>query len=501
MFIQITHPLVLPELLLYVSFYVDPEDLFSCSLVCKGWHATFNKLLWKNISIDGQHGPQLMEALEAHSHYTNKLICKGDLSSDYLSVRYPNLETFKVLGLIGYSLWSSVADIISGSSMLTTISLSTIYPTILPDKIWDAIKDSASAKALRLGKIRIDIAQENSFWRACTILEKLELDSCSMIFDSWEEANISSRSLPISFPLIQEIKFINLESTDEYQKFLFLKRCPRLRSLTWDGTAFLIGQLSSDNPPGVSPLNLEELDLRGEASVWDINSFLKHNKKSLKKLAIPGFICLYSGFENVERHFLTLEELDFKNASVDSKVILKLLTSCPRLTSFKATVISASEIQRNETWACADQLSTLHIYFDLGHCNPEVASRRVFACLSKLTSLQELNLAWRKSYSTTAYLPFLEPATFRSQNDNSNPLRLQLNCGMDQLSTLWRMKRFYFGGYENTMTMEEGRWIKKHWRMLQMIQGVFNKDVELNAKIHRLFHKENKRFSRRQLME
>ncbi|KAF9170748.1 hypothetical protein BGX21_001915 [Mortierella sp. AD011] len=419
-----------------------------------------------------------------------------------MSIRYPHLESLKIFDRDWFSttspLWSSIADFINENPTSTTIQLTANKTTELPIEIWDTIKENKNVKALRLDRIKIDVSQARSFWKACTVLEKLDMNHCT-ISDPWEDVT-GSRPLPPLFPLIQEINFTKLEGINEYGQLQIAAMSPRLRSLCWNGTGFPITRFAFDNTLGISLLNLDELDLKGKAHSTDIAFFIATNKKPLKKLAVPLFT--RDSFINVfeyasrprlpdlsclERHFSTLQDLDFADSTPTSIELLKILSLCPLLTSFKANVILASDVKRNEAWACADRLLKLDVCIDLGQCNPEVASRRVFACLSKLTSLEDLNLG--RNETTDA---FLRTAV--------EPLRLQLDHGMDQLSTLWRMKRFYFSDQGQTMTMKEGRWIKKHWRGLEVIQGTFNPDEVLNAQINNLFRRENKRFLRRQKM-
>ncbi|KAF9170749.1 hypothetical protein BGX20_008562 [Mortierella sp. AD010] len=480
-----THPLLLPELLLTVSQFVDPVDAFDCVTVCKVWRDAFSHLLWTTVALN-QHEPP-RNAIEENVHRIHKLVYSEYVSSEYyMSIQCPNLKTFKVVERGGpFSLWSGVQDFIERNLTLVTIQLSTHALTALPPGIWSAIEECKNVRSLRLDYIRILNEQTESFWKACTALEKLELNHC-WLTDPWNHA------FPGSLPELQEIIFTNLVTQggiNESDQLHLVVVCPKLRSLCWKGSTFPIDELTS-SPFDVEPLvYLDSLDVSGDIQRGDIDRFLATNPSHLKKLAIPGSWYDPLTAEKLERHFLTLQELDLtRHLHADSKLLVTLLSKCEALTSFKAGVISATDISWKESWKCADRLLTLHVYFDMGKLHHGAMSRQVFLCLSKLKSLQELNLAKRNGLS-------------RSNRHMAQPIKLELDCGMDQLSTLRHMKRFYFGDLSTGMTMKEVEWIKENWLMLESIQGTFNEDPDLNEQMIELFRRQNMRFSRKQKID
>ncbi|KAF9092564.1 hypothetical protein BGX27_001789 [Mortierella sp. AM989] len=489
-----THPLLLPELVSFLSYNVEPEDLHSCSLVCKTWHTEFNPLVWSTIVIYNQYGPPrvLIQDIAAHIYHIRKLVYTESVPPEYMSIRCPNLETLKIIDkdwTMSESSWLNVGGIIRESPKLIAIRI-LANNRELSEKLWDAIGGSMSVKVLQLDKVNIPFAHSWSFWRACTNLEKLEMDGCKVI-NPWTSLDYF-KPLPASFPTLQEIKFSgDLRGIGSLQQLQLAVMCPKLQSLCWIATQFSREeeQLEPEQFAGKSIMNLDSLEMREVGQYKDVEYFLTRSEKALKKLVVSGSTYGFPGFKNLERHFSTLQELDFKNFHLRSKAIATLLYSCPFLTIFKAGTVRASDIRRGETWACADRLSTLLIFFDLEEGNPEVTSRRVFACLAKLTLLQELDLNKNRK------------ATHEFGGD-VEPLRLQLDSGMDQLSTLKCLKRFYFGDYGHKMSMKEGKWIKNNWKMLEIIHGRFNSDPHhSDRQLTNLFNKEIKRFSRRQLRD
>ncbi|KAF9092565.1 hypothetical protein BGX27_001790 [Mortierella sp. AM989] len=475
-----SNPLLLPDLLQPISRYIEPEDVYNCCLVSKTWYDAFNPLLWRTVIINNRNRPLL---ISARTHHIRKLVFQGSTLPNYLPTQWSRLEILNIqdnsCSTILNPLWSSVAEIIRESPTLTTIQLHS-FQGELAIEVWESIKNAPNVHTLRLESVEFNTQQANMLWSICTVLENLELHAC-MIPNPQESAADDLRNLPVAFPRMHEIKFVGLKDIPMDQQFLLLQKCPKIRSVCWHGRRVNLFMINNTFPFDTSFLELESLDVKGLTQNNEVNDFIAGNKKPLTKLVVQGCSFSERTVDHLKRHFQTLKELDIKLCTqVESKDIAMLLQSCPLLTSFKAGLLLASDIRRGETWP--DELVTLHINIGLQGCNPEVASRRIFECLSKLILLQELNLSGNK----------------RHDKRRSEPLLLQLDYGLDKLSTLRCMTRFYFGEEGQTMTMKEGKWIKRHWRILQVIQGTFNSDLKVNGQIHRLFRDENKRYLHRE---
>ncbi|KAF9169959.1 hypothetical protein BGX21_007893 [Mortierella sp. AD011] len=236
--------------------------------------------------------------------------------------------------------------------------------------------------------------------------------------------------------------------------------------------------------------NLDSLDVAG-SSMKDADIYLaiKCMRKPIKRLGLARSQFGSWSFEALESHFHSLQELDLTDCgNVKSKEIASILRSCPRLTCLKAGTLSSLDVEDYDPWACANRLLILHLYIEVDENEFERASRRVFNCLSALASLQELNIAGHGRDR-------------RSSLQKAKPLQLRLDCGLGYLSKLWHMKKFNFSERGQEMTMDEGKWIKEHWRMLQSIQGRFNKNSVINSQIQELFQEANYRHSKRESKE
>ncbi|KAI8347486.1 hypothetical protein B0O80DRAFT_502606 [Mortierella sp. GBAus27b] len=68
--------------LLMVTSYLSPRDIFSCHRVCHDWYYTFNPLIWKTVTIpekwkseaNPNHFPSV-EAIQRHHRHIRSLIC------------------------------------------------------------------------------------------------------------------------------------------------------------------------------------------------------------------------------------------------------------------------------------------------------------------------------------------------------------------------------------------------------------------------------------------
>ncbi|KAF9358947.1 hypothetical protein BGX26_000553 [Mortierella sp. AD094] len=460
-------------------------------------------MVWETCIVDNQDAPSPIspDSITTHAHHIRTLIYRGLAPPHYLSIQFLNLQALKIQGgtlsfaaagkggdgrVVLERMWSGVAALIRNCPTLTTIHLST-NRSVLTNEIWDAIRKNTNTRALQLSNIKIDWRQAIDFWRVCTALERLEMDTC--FFEIPLHFRDSLSELSETFPRIRELKFNDLRIHPHYQ-YELIARCPELRSLSWRGKRtrpFPMQELHISISCFNLFSNLDSLDVAG-SSMQDPDIYLaiKYMQKPIKKLGLSRSQFGPWSFEALELHFHTLQELDLTDCrNVKSKEIASILRSCPLLIYFKAGTLSSLDVEDYDPWACANRLLTLHLYIEVEESEVERASRRVFNCLSALTSLQELNIAGRGRNK-------------RSSLQKAKPLQLRLDCGLAYLSKLWHMKKFYFGERGQEMTMDEGKWIKEHWRMLQSIQGRFNKNSIVNSQIQELFQEANHRHSRRE---
>ncbi|KAF9169960.1 hypothetical protein BGX21_007892 [Mortierella sp. AD011] len=429
-------------------------------------------------------------------------LCRYDTLDRY-SFLCPHLETLEVhdrtwSSIFTNPLWLNVADLIAESPTLTTIKLSANHNALAMD-IWDVILDSPKVKTLQLDSVRItEVEQASAFFRVCAVLERLELEMCD-ILDFWRSENEESLAVPAFFPFLHEIKIVKPFQNNSEAQLQMVTKCPALRSLCWCGARIsLLFLLLADETIFACP-KFESLDVK-RGWLWrpDIELFLKTTRNPLKRLLIPASGLDQAMLKYLEPHFQSLQDLDISLCEdVTSGGIVLLLRSCPFLTSFKAGVLLAADITPGETWACADRLVTLSLMIGVRDTMTATDSETAFNCLSKLRFLEELRLLGHGETTPEFSLP-----KSRTYSQNIILLQLRLDCGLARLSTLWYLKRLYFSEAEGqNMTMEEGNWIKDHWKMLQMVQGRFNNDAKLNSEIHELFKKCNSRYTRRLLRD
>ncbi|KAF9115446.1 hypothetical protein BGX27_007821 [Mortierella sp. AM989] len=496
------HPLLLPELLSLVKDYVEPEDWFSCSLVCCSWHTTFNPFVWDTCTVDPfQPSPPSVQALETHAPFIHTFIFSGYIPPSYFSAQYTNLHTLKmqcqnITFCIPNSttdtretinqMWLRVAALIRNSPSLSTIHISAQRDTLV-NEIWVAIKDSPKVKTLRLAQLKVNHAQSLDFWKACSVLEKLEIDGCIIRDPLGSLWNVVG--LPPSFPHLVEIKFESVSDIRAENQIQIMAMCPKLRSMYWRGggvSEFPVDYFESAVTHRKEFQHLESIDLMGRTipdnSICDI---VKSLRKPLRKLALFQTCVGPLSLAVLGTHFQTIQELDFTECpQIHSKDVIMLLRSCPLLTSFKAGMLSSLDVKENESWPCSDRLLALYINIQLEEDDIQAASQRVFNCLSKLTSLRTLNIV--KYSGLIGYL-----------QHNDSPLQLRLDSGLSKLSTLRYLELMSFDKSGQSMTMQEGEWIKRNWKRLVAIRGRFNANQEMNQKINSLFITQNDRFHRR----
>ncbi|KAF9401368.1 hypothetical protein BGX21_001917 [Mortierella sp. AD011] len=375
-------------------------------------------------------------------------------------------------------MWLGVAVLIRDTSTLTTVDLSP-NRCVLANRVWNSIEDNSTVTALRLGNLDVNYErQARIFWRACTTLETLEMEHCFVY-----SRRRSNGCVPDSFPRMKEIKFQDLRLRSG-NLIHTMANSPQLLSFFWRGGRgqewFRLREIHNGLEATTGFLSLESLDLSSSnLADIDISQIIRGMKKPIVKL---GLVKTGAGSLTIAAlgpHLRTIQGLDFRGCyQVKSYDIIVFLRSCPDLISFKAGTLDASDMEEDERWACANNLRVLCVHIRVSLDEDE--SRYVFTCLSKLILLQEFDIA-RYRY------------TFLSVDDIiKRPLQLRLNCGLGQLSTLSRMERLSIGTDGQAMTMDEGLWIKKHWRRLKTIQGRFNADNRPQKSLRKLFREEAK---------
>ncbi|KAF9350619.1 hypothetical protein BGX26_011250 [Mortierella sp. AD094] len=460
--------------------------------------------VWESCVVDHSKDARSIisaDALKSHAHFIHTLTHRGLISPEHLLIRYPNLRTLRIhdnapsyagADRVSYcgqptammKMWLGVAALIRDTSTLTTVELSA-NRSVLANRVWNAIEVSSTVTTLRLSNVDIGHHQTVDFWSACATLKKLEMEHC-FVWSSWRS------TLPDSFPRMQEIKFrdVRLRTGNLIR---VMANSPQLLSFFWRGGRkqdwFSVREIYKGLETTTGFLSLESLDLSsGDLNDGDISQVIRGMKNPIIKLAFPKTMAGSLSLTALEPHFRTIQQLDLRDCwRLKSKDTVMLLRSCPKLISFKAGMLHASHVEEDERWACADNLTGLYVYITV--CEEpsqlEEESRRIFACLSKLTLLQEFDIA---RYGTTVDLS--------SGENTRQPLQFRLDRGFRQLSTLSRMRKLSFGAEAQAMTMDEGLWIKKHWRMLESIQGKFNVDSKLNGSLRKLF-RENKLYRSR----
>ncbi|KAF9352183.1 hypothetical protein BGX26_009948 [Mortierella sp. AD094] len=377
-------------------------------------------------------------------------------------------------------MWRGVATLINSSSSLSTIEITAQRNSVV-NEIWEAIKDSPKVRTLILSHVKVSFVQSPNFWEACTVLEKLDLNACI----------VTVASPPSYFRRLTDIRFDSLTDFPPEHQIHIMSLCPELKSIFWRGggaSIFAIDRFTIGIVDRGEFRKLESLDLMG-ISIQDYNlcQVIKHIKQPIKKLALIQTGVGPMSLTALELHFHTIQELDLTEClELSSKDTARLLRSCPLLVSFKAGKLSSLDVKEDESWPCSNRLLTLLVNIQLEKDDVQEASRRVFACLSKLTSLRTLNIV---KYTST----------MGDSQQSGRPLQLRLDCGLSQLSTLRYLELLVFDKSGQSMTMEEGIWIKTNWKRLVAIRGRFNDNMELNVLVGDLFRDLNNRFFRRRL--
>ncbi|KAG0047738.1 hypothetical protein BGZ83_007256 [Gryganskiella cystojenkinii] len=244
----------------------------------------------------------------------------------------------------------------------------------------------------------------------------------------------------------------------------------------------------------------------------------------LRKIVVPKSHAWHRFFDALDRrHFATLEKVDLSNCkSIRSWMIQKMLTSCPRLTEFKATEIPANELVVGPQGAARRKSYRMHTDdgedeerkveededddFEPVPLDPEILGRykaarddaadqvqpwvcrglrvlqlgingvdpewnvQVFEQLGKMTRLESLDVGFRGQYTVDDALDF------------------RLQSGLDRLAPLKDLQCLYFHGTRQQMEAVDVLWITKQWPKLRELSRNFHHDYTTKKGLDKLVH-------------
>jgi len=438
------HPLGLPEILSHVASYVHKRSLPACAQVSKGWYQAFIPQIWMDVHL-GTEGPHL-EAMPRYGHHVITL--DVDLEDHALdSLRCPNLQSLTLTQC------PRSTELVLSHPHITRLS---IYDAQLPE-LWTTLLQLHSLRDLDLNGVSVLEQETDMFWQLCTRLERLSVydvfftsqgQLSSMKFPGLKELHVDLYGIPL--PLDFMVRCQNLAVFGLYGGSMGRQELndlvERIASGTWPNlhsVTVLPDQVSEDNLVSI---------MNGMQQI----TCLRLNCSSTIR---PGTMNL------LRQHFSSLKTLclDSERWSVTSPIAQELLSSCPLLERCAFHHIDATVIAEGEPWVCT-RLRTLFMDLQFDPSTISDIQPRAFEQIARLTRLEHLKLwNWKANGDGTV-------ARFQTTVD------LQLENGLNKLSTLRSLRIIDFTGSTQSMREKEMEWILEHWKSLEETRGKLNKE-------------------------
>ncbi|KAF9433788.1 hypothetical protein BGZ76_008971 [Entomortierella beljakovae] len=491
------NPLDITEIRLYVGYYLECKDLFSCLLVCAAWSDTFIPLLYTKLSICDRRTRPPLDSLKKYIDIPRRLHFFGDAGLRYYSIEFSSLT---VLSLDndshGVEITPAYVKLIQKNSETLREFNIARHPVVSTTTIWEALLQCPKLNTLNICQYSIHNVDLELFWRVCTKVEKLTLLSVEFVSD-----DTPTSSLPQEFPKLTSLALLKPTRFSWQDQLQLITKSKNLTKLRWNPESSrghmdvqdYLAMISSDALRNVRELEMVNIFIDDETTAITLKALEKVTSIDMShiKFAESSYLGL------LENQAATIRSLNLFNCeTATSPIIQGILSSCPSLEEFMANAIQGSELVQIESglsdmeamvpekltlgkdWVCR-KLRSLTLFFDMNSCDPddtchttESDERReyreqleqfhAFRQLSRLTELESLSVSRSPGY-----------------DGESQGLKLKVE-EMSVLASLKRLKTFSFNNTDQDMSEDEIDWISENWPSLKLISGTFTLDSNRN---------------------
>ncbi|KAK3810271.1 MAG: hypothetical protein J3Q66DRAFT_352668, partial [Benniella sp.] len=439
----IRKPLDLPEIREALATFLTSDDLARCVRVSKGWHTLFLPYLWSTIDIRPKcrKRPPSLEAMQRYKDHVRHLtyLYQGKSPDGYQSLQFPALTTLHMH--IPYEKNQDI-EIVGSHSSLTHLKLTN--STFNKIK-WIPPAGLSNLTSLNLTRIAVELHDKDMGWSLLSKLETLEL-SQSSISTLFESMMGSCR--------IRYLRLGALVGLTPKEQLKWIEHCTYLKRLTWYPTYSLTSTLTEDIAQLAAANTWPDLE------EFHTSSFMATDRQA--SLIINGMrrvlgftINFTQPFDLVKTalqpHFPWLKRLTTtRSCATNSGFAIELLKSCPQLEGLRMGPIQVRDMLDDDTpWACESSLRYLGGGFNINDGTEEAGQRVLLERLSRFRNLESLDLV--------------------CQPPRPKTLDLRLESGLDQLVTLTQLRVITVFHTRPGMTMNEVKWMIKHWKNLKSV--------------------------------
>ncbi|KAG0056990.1 hypothetical protein BGZ83_002597 [Gryganskiella cystojenkinii] len=368
--------MMLPEVILNISNFLDHSSLASSVHVSKEWNRILIPLLYRSIT-DKQRQPS-QEALTKYGHHVQHLNISytGEKqTTENLAVyitRPARLQKLKELELSFKNCplqahYLNAVILVARNQNLQKLTIEDNHPLgapvfvdddddddndedygVAPVDNWKYVLDQCglALRELCLRSIRLDCDEVKALFRLGESLAKLEIWYCAVDWFDLEDFSANPQ-----FPKMEELLIIYSGSTIVCQELRWFQQCPNLKRLNWHSSEIPevpdIHHFSCQLLRTCQWSYLQSIELKNRDSPFSdsqIALVLDACRMPLKVVNFGDSKFWYRSLNALERHYGTLTSLSLAYCkNVHSFFMQHILSSCPNLDWVYGGVLQAHE--------------------------------------------------------------------------------------------------------------------------------------------------------------
>ncbi|KAF9367784.1 hypothetical protein CPB97_005333 [Podila verticillata] len=518
--------LALPDILLHIGDHIRDKDLASCARVCRAWHASLRRFLFRSVVLSIHNKNQAttppfalkalqrnLRSLQFQFSYPIQFLklqdchrlshLRIDINPLYLRVYdndSANMPRALLRGLIP-ELYDTMEDppkhvfkylralVIHHAATLTCLTL-TCDLDLNKASFWRAVGTSPHLVRVELFLVMIHSSALMAFLNACANIKYLTMFHTTLNIDG-PMPEIES-DMP-TFRRLEELNWQPVFGEFEERLLVMLEHMPVLKSLAWGkegirrGNESLVQRINHVLTTGKMPF-LQKLYLPDQSWTDGQLSELVGKMRQLEGLLVQGTRFGSSTFTMLqETGFIhSLRKIGLRKCfEVSSRMVQQIMETCVHLEDLDAERIESNDILQGEPWVCMGLQRikldfVIHEVFTEGQVMKDrtlVSDNMRPVQLLLLTRLAELT---RLEYIVFTYTEPTMPREYM--------MDLRCNTGLQLLGTWTRLKHFGVAELQR-MKAVEIEWMLKTWPQLEEVSGNLHTDPSRNRDLFKLLAK------------
>ncbi|KAF9980777.1 hypothetical protein BGZ75_007977 [Mortierella antarctica] len=523
-------PFELPEIRRHLAPFLASRDLVVCAAVSKDWNSTYAPLLYHTCSAlyYSLKNPTPSTLLK-HARFIHHLRFSGIVSLELFASQCCNLDTLtidgnwvqtsKMLPEEYRQASSSIAALIKQNPKLKHLRFLD-QPTLSSTELWNAVAECTNLSSLQFLRCSISAAHIRLFWKACSNLQTLKLQSIKLLQDnddqSWPDLPPDAR-----FPRLKSLTMTSIGGIPLLRQLQIVTLSPILESLDWKipcDAEMPSDELRLSIQKRLWP-SIRKLSLYSPISDDDVNEVLEVMKE-VRCLYLPFARFGPKSFQSfMKHHSQTIRHLNlYCCLSLTGAMVHTIMSSCPMLEMLEAPSIRGTDLVRfsqggvdganeqdepaseeceviGKDWVCMG-LKSLSIYLNLGtniatpwtflatlserarlEKRQVLAQDHIFRQLTRLVQLEVLNMAQPAGLGQTKTLD----------------LRMQERGGnLENLSVLKRLSSINFHGTNQKLGETEINWMFDNWPRLSFVMGQLHPQPRTHEELQTLVYARKK---------